>query len=893
MEPSGMACHIDVVHGTGVPTLKDLCEHVTPWYAAQWKTIGLLLGLPKAMLQIIEHDNHKAVACCNALLEKWIEVDPSASWNKLLSVLRSPIISGSLSVSEGTFSRYKGTCFVHVLFVSVGSNGIGAIQCSSSNNGLNALLLLSKRVKKVYVHTRFLTDTATWPPDPPKVFTPLVLIHHQGQHTFKEATAMAKLFQTGSIGSVVSAANQPSSKRQRLDNYMAGVLESSKVTKNVTEMLAPLENNSDPQFVLFEGSPGIGKSVLLKEIAYQWGKHELLQKFKTVLLLCLRDPSVQKMSTVSDLLSFFCKRDIRATEITSACNAYIFDTDGKDVVFLLDGYDELPGALQNDSLIADIIARQVLPECGLIISSRPHASVHLRDQATLRVDILGFTEQEQKHFIEHALQRQPEKITELIHYLDSHLTISSLCYAPFNMVVLVFLCKQGVPLPKNSTELYNYFICLTISRHLVKSGVSIEKDITDLTDIPDPCGKVIQQLSQLSLKALSKNQLVFTLNEIKEYCPLIETINGAINGFGLLQTVEHYGISRTTKTFNFTHFSVQEFLAAHYLANLSPQEELTFLKRNFWRDDHANMFMLYVALTKGQKESFKQFLCDNNDALVIADKFLSDPLKCLRLFRCFSEADDMNACKKIETKYSKREISFRYMTLSPNDVESIAILLTCSSIKNWKKLYLYSCYIQDQGVRILHRALADSNVAIEELQLSHNGLTASSDNSICDLVITCKVKVLIIGENYALGETENFYPNIVSHPSSVLKRLDIWSNNLSSSAAISLFTALKQPNHLRWLYISYNDIDDEACNVIAAMLKHNKTLERLMLYQNPISEEAALGIMKALENNETLLELRLPKYSDDVTKSIAILQETVNKNRELNHCNNELDVNHY
>ena len=759
--------------------------------------------------------------------------------------------------------------------------------------GLDALLLLSKRVKKVYEHRRFLTDTATWPPDPPKVFTPLVLIHHQGQHTFKEATAMAKLIQTGSIGSVVSAAYQPSSKRQRIDSYATGILESSKVTKNVAEMLAPLENSSDPQFILFEGSPGIGKSVLLKEIAYQWGKNGLIQNFKIVLLLCLRDPSIQKMSTLSDLLGFFCKRDTRAEEITKACNAYIFDTDGKDIAFLLDGYDELPGALRDESLIADIITRQVLPECGLIVSSRPHASVNLRDQATLRVDILGFTEQEQKHFIKHALQRQPQKITELNQYLDSHLTISSLCYAPFNMVVLVFLCKQGVPLPKNSTELYNYFICLTISRHLVKSGVAIEKDITDLTNIPDPCGKIIHQLSQLSLSALSKNQLVFTMDEIKQHCPLIETVDGAINGFGLLQAIEHYGISRTTTTFNFTHFSVQEFLAAHYLANLPPQEELSLLTRNFWRDDHANMFMLYVALTKGQKESFKQFLCDGNHTLVIADKFLSDPLKCLRLFRCFSEADDISACRKIETKYSKREISFRYMTLSPNDVESIAILLTCSSIKNWKKLYLYSCFIQDQGIRILHRALADCNVTIEELQLSHNGLTASSDNSICDLIIKCKVMVLIIGENYAVGETENFYPNIISHPSSVLKRLDIWSNNLSSSAAISLFTTLRQPNYLRWLYISYNDIDDEACDAITATLKHSKTLQRLMLYQNPISEEAAMDIVKALENNETLLELRLPKYSDNVTKSIAILQKTINKNRELNHCNNELDINHY
>ena len=91
-----------LLSGTGIPLLKDLCEHVTPKYATQWKTIGLLLGLSSATLQVIEHDNtFKAVACCNALLEKWIEVDPSASWNKLLRVLKLSIISGNLNISEG------------------------------------------------------------------------------------------------------------------------------------------------------------------------------------------------------------------------------------------------------------------------------------------------------------------------------------------------------------------------------------------------------------------------------------------------------------------------------------------------------------------------------------------------------------------------------------------------------------------------------------------------------------------------------------------------------------------------------------------------------------------------------------------------------------------------
>jgi len=52
--------------------------------------IGTLLDLPSGTLDIIEHDNHhKAAPCCNSMLEKWLEVDVRASWNKLLKVIES------------------------------------------------------------------------------------------------------------------------------------------------------------------------------------------------------------------------------------------------------------------------------------------------------------------------------------------------------------------------------------------------------------------------------------------------------------------------------------------------------------------------------------------------------------------------------------------------------------------------------------------------------------------------------------------------------------------------------------------------------------------------------------------------------------------------------------
>lgn len=228
----------------------------------------------------------------------------------------------------------------------------------------------------------------------------------------------------------------------------------------------------------------------------------------------------------------------------------------------------------------------MLPRCGVILSSRSHASVSLRQQATVRVDILGFTEAERERYIKESMKGQSQKIDELTQYLQGHSTISSLCFVPFNLVVLAYLYKQGFTLPKNSAELYNYFICLTVCRHLAKHGHCLQGNITKLTDLPEPYNKIIQQLSKLSLEALNDDKLIFTFEEIKEAYPDITAILGAINGCGLLQAVEHFDFTGTTMTINFLHFSIQEYLAAHYIANLPDDKELKIIEEKFQSDIH-------------------------------------------------------------------------------------------------------------------------------------------------------------------------------------------------------------------------------------------------------------------------------------------------------------------
>ena len=731
-----------------------------------------------------------------------------------------------------------------------------------------------------------MVDDDTWPPEQPKNFTPLLLLHYQGHRTPEQVTAMAELMSTGDIDKVsLVTIEQSDVSHSKLDSRekFQKVLDTSRTTKQIEDILVPLENTS---LILIEGAPGIGKSVLLKEIAFRWANKELLQRFKLVLLVPLRDPSLQQVKSVGDLLQLFYQGDDNATEIVHACSEYFSKNGGENVTLLLDGYDEYPSDLQKSSLIANIIKRQVLPLCGLVISSRPHASEHLHKQATIRVDILGFTETEREHYIKQALPDQPYKIKELTLYLHQQPSIDNICFIPFNMVILLYLYKLGFSLPKNCTELYHHFICFTICRYLSKFGIPLVNDITNLSDLPEPYNRIIQQLSMLSLEALNDNKLIFTLDEITAACPDIATIPGAINGFGLLQAVQHFGLHTKTMTLNFIHFTIQEFLAAHYISSLPPNEELKLIKVHFWSDTHFNMFSIYVSLTKGQHPSFKTFLSGGNKAILISHDFLKDKLKCLQLYRHFNEADDHTMCRTIEQApiFNGKVIILLDTTLTASNVECVSLFLTSSFNKEWHQLNLGGCHIQDKGLNILYHALCHStDVTISKLWLSANNLTSQSASLIGEITVKCKVKNLKIRMNNYIGENQQLY-SMLTDPSNILESLNMYDTMLSSKAAIFLFTVLKVNNKLKELFIHYNDITDDACDAITAALEKNSCLVKLNLYENPLSSKAIINIVQCLEVNKALQFLGLPKCPEEVQENIRSLQQVINKRRERQGC---------
>ena len=758
--------------------------------------------------------------------------------------------------------------------------------------GVEAVSILSSRMAMMNVHVQDTVDEDTWPPDQPKEYTPLLLIQHQEQRTKEQDNEMAKLIQTGDIDLI--ATGELLCKRQKQESHKAiqHVLNTSTVTKEVAEILTPLERSDGLKFVLIEGAPGIGKSVLLKHIAFQWGQKVLLPKFKIVLLVCLRDPNMRYITSIGDLLQLFCEGGAKAKEISTACSDYLLANGGKETIFLFDGYDEFPEDLRKSSFIAKILNRRVLPHCGLVVSSRPHASVHLRKKASVRIDIVGFTEQERQRYIEQSVKGNPHQIKELTQYLHHHPTISNICFAPLNITILLFLYQLGIPLPNNSTELHHHFICQTICRHLAKCGHPLNNAIADLKTLPEPYMKIVKQLARLSLEALNDNKLVFTSEDIEAACPDILASPEAINGFGLLQAVQNFGLTGKTMTFNFLHLTIQEYLAAHYIiTDFQQDEELHLLRDQFWSDLHANMFTIYVTLTKGQRSAFKKFLSGGDDKIAISNEFLCNQLKCFHLYHCFKEAEDYKMCKSIEDAaiFSKKEIKLRDTTLSATNLGCVSLFLTSSSHKQWVNLNFCASYIQDHGLHIIHNYLNHSNITITKLWLSKNGLTRISSSLISNVVLSCKVEVLYIGGNHTIGENKELY-TMLTHPFSMLRVLGMHSTSLSAIAARTLFTAMKGNNKLEHLIINSNNITDDVTDDITMALTSNKSLKTLVMHSNPISGEAILRILQALTCNNTIRSIDVPSYPPAIEDRIRSIVQDINTKRRTQGIKKELRV---
>ena len=75
--------------GSDVPKMSELHDHVMDAVASHWLDLGIELDSQVDKLLIIKRDHlGDFKKCCSAMFKHWLDMDKTASWDKLIAALR-------------------------------------------------------------------------------------------------------------------------------------------------------------------------------------------------------------------------------------------------------------------------------------------------------------------------------------------------------------------------------------------------------------------------------------------------------------------------------------------------------------------------------------------------------------------------------------------------------------------------------------------------------------------------------------------------------------------------------------------------------------------------------------------------------------------------------------
>lgn len=563
----------------------------------------------------------------------------------------------------------------------------------------------------------------------------------------------------------------------------------------------------ESQFVLVEGPPGIGKSTLCWELCRQWDTLGSLQGYGVVLLLKLRERRMHKASTLNDLFYYRDRRLQReVVEEVTKC-------EGKGVLLVLDGFDEVPQLVVRDrySLIMELIGGRCLPLATRLVTSRPSALHRTKyfPQNYRHIEILGFTDEHKLEYAKIAFQSEPEVQAHFMKFVVSNPVINSLMYIPINCAIIAQVYKdiQGEILPKTMTQLYTTLILVLIRRYMIENGIWDEESRIPrkIHDLPRVVLEELKKVAKLAFQGLFKDdvQLVFFDTDIPE----------GIEYLGLLKESKEMYVSEGVRTsYSFLHLSIQEFLAAWHVI-CYPDLVSKVMEQSFDElpefsnclpkvKPHLSVFSRFVAGMIGCKEFPLKFKIPASKF-----KYLDNSG---HIMSCFYETQDSNYLNSLPTG------SFWHVNLStPLDMYVFGYTLVHAPIQ-WEIAI-------STHVEMLLRSIADNSCP-------------SGDQKGC-----------IEGLEVGLEDTDYVIPSLELLPLQSLISLQLTGTFDSLPAQTSLLSAFPklQRFSLTCLEICENDY------LIYQALKHTH-LEEIELRFPSMTEEGIQAIVKFLSSNHTL-----------------------------------------
>ena len=700
-----------------------------------------------------------------------------------------------------------------VVFISV----LDLLIAHQGRSSLNPTLSKYREYLKTRCKPQRFTSSTQWPPLPVTNVFKLAMIRKEEIQRGKIDDEFIRLTITGKVDDILQ--------------------------KKTPVNLENIFSNCDAEIklVLVEGAPGSGKSTLCLHICQEWAEGKLFQEYDIVVLVRLRDPLIGKAKTVADLLP--CVDDAMASEAETAIKAQY----GAGVLWVLDGWDELPSDLPSDSIINKLIQPRMfkkspLVKSSVIIASRPSSSAELHPLVSSRVEVLGFTPHELEQYFRECLKGDSGAVQTLLERIRDNPVVEGSCYLPLNAAIVahVFLCCD------HSLPTSNHGIFLTVVQNILTryfqerlGKTVIIEDVTSPRTLPSIVRTSFSHLCQLAFYGIKNNKLTFAASDLTAL-----SISSDVSKVGLLQNVTSMASGGRQSYFCFLHLSIQELLAAVHISHMSAKQQISVFQELFGTPRFSAVLQFYAGITK---------LRTNRPFFSLLPRFLRgqvptsvydlvrDMLKdsehsrtlLVSLLHCLYEAEDPQLCQFVDDLLG-HSLDLTNVTLTPLDCLAVGYFLsvvTTTCTVSRCTVDLASCSIGDQGCKFLVRGLckclnAQSKITSQlYLNLFSNDIHEEGIHHIAQLL----------------------------QNTSVVRKLVLIGNPIGDGGLKRLCEALSTNTTLEELHLAYCSINSGP--LLGQLLSENTSLYNLNLQGNKITDwrSIAAGLLK----NRTLRELQM------------------------------------
>ena len=660
--------------------------------------------------------------------------------------------------------------------------------------------------------------------------------------------------------------------------------------------------------VLIEGDPGVGKTTLTFHICKEWANGKLLNN-EVVFWIPLR----HYHKSVSNIHELFEK--LRCPEMEE----YARNNNGEGLVFILDGWDELPEDLQNNSFFHDMIFDNLFSLSTVIVTSRPNCSGAIVDivqdiQAHYR--ILGFSPEKVTEYVNEYFSDDKNNSKSLLSFLKERENLRRHFYIPITVAIMCYVYSYNDnKIPETLSQLYEIFVLLFVRHHIPRTY-----KFKSIKKLPQQLWPLFMKLCKLAYDMLVESKVVIGEDELNITdedltCLPLETVDH-FDGFGLLQIMHTTDIvGAMEKSYCFLHRAVQELLAAIYIWKEDQIEDAIdqhFKPGSFLMNVFPYVFGLvskeHVGLLAGRlRQAFDT--SGHNRKLLSSILYClfeaQDESLCCEFGKVFAEEKDVNLqlATVLEYRYASyflstcggsnlnvdfshstelsdlhAEVMAKYFRNSSTDVKSFKCLVqlslegmghfakVLSYQPNLRSVKLYSIGFHSPGcVKVLCDSICQSNPQLIDLDLPY-AKVSKDDLSSLSLLLTTALESLhmnecLPSEGVLLTSVGSFFSAMGKSKS--LKEFCLGGWSLSQVESEAFGDMLSENYSLKELHALQVAHVDCLYPILNSLLRNN-TVTLLKAWPKSTGGSNTLGqcLGECLATNRSLVTIDLACFSD-------------------------------